>query len=205
MTGQQAGGGAGWRDARPEIIIAAILVAAVGVAGYALAGAGAPGVVAIGAAVIALVAFRGMLPPEQAAPPDALDVAPGHGPASFAGFWRKRAGLADGTRSAAAYDAALRPTLQHLLAARLAERHGISLRDDPDQARQLFCRGDRDDGLWYWVDPARPAIQAGAGPGDRPAGRPGSRAAGRRGSRAGGPPGIPPRTLARLIDRLERL
>ncbi len=181
MTGRQPGDGGSWRDARPEIIIAAILVAAVGVAGYALAGAAAPGVVATGTAVIVLVAFRGMLPPEQAAPQDAPETAAGHRPASFTGFWRKRAGLADGMGSAAAYDAALRPTLQHLLAARLAERHGISLRDDPDHARRLFCRGDRDDGLWYWVDPARPAIQAGE------------------------QPGIPPRTLARLIDRLERL
>lgn len=177
--------GTGWREATPEIIIAVILVAAVGIAGYALAGAAAPGVVAIGAAVIALVAFRGMLPPDQAPPLQELGESAGQIPASFTGFWRKRAGLADGTRSAASYDAALRLTLQHLLAARLAERHGISLRDDPDLARRLLCHGERDDGLWYWVDPARPAVQAGADSGSQP--------------------GIPPRTLARLIDRLERL
>lgn len=176
--------GTGWRDATPEIIIAVTLVAAAGIAGYALAGAAAPGIVAIGAAVIALIAFRGMLPPDQAPPPRETDVAVGQVPASFTGFWRKRAGLADGIRSAASYDATLRPTLQHLLAARLAERHGISLRDDPDQARRLLCQGERDDGLWYWVDPARQASPPG---------------------RANSEPGIPPRTLARLIDRLERL
>jgi hypothetical protein len=88
-----------------------------------------------------------------------------------------------------AYDAGLRPTLQQLLAARLAERHGVSLRDDPQQARRLLCRGSRDDGLWYWVDPARPASSA----------RDESSAA------LSARPGIPPRTLARLIDRLERL
>ena len=62
-----------------------------------------------------------------------------HAPASFAGFWRKRAGLEDGTKSMAAYDNGLRPTLQHLLAARLAERHGISLRDDPDAGPAGYC------------------------------------------------------------------
>jgi hypothetical protein len=195
--------GAGWRDATPEIIIAVTLVAAAGIAGYALAGAAAPAIVAIGAAVIALVAFRGMLPPDQAPPPRELDVAADQLPASFTGFWRKRAGLADGTRSAASYDATLRPTLQHLLAARLAERHGISLRDDPDQARRLLCPGERDDGLWYWVDPARQASQPGPASQDRAG--PGSRRARRRVGRADSEPGIPPRTLARLIDRLERL
>jgi len=80
-----------------------------------------------------------------------------------------------------AYDAELRGTLQRLLAARLAERHGISLHDDPDGARRLLCPTPRDDRLWYWVDPARPP----ATPGQQS--------------------GIPPRTLARLIDRLEQL
>jgi len=102
-------------------------------------------------------------------------------PVTFTGYWRKRAGLVDGTQSLAAYDAVLRGTLQHLLAARLAERHGISLQDDPDAARRLLCPRPRDDALWYWVDPARPPAQAGK------------------------QPGIPPRTLARLIDRLEQL
>jgi hypothetical protein len=102
-------------------------------------------------------------------------------PVTFTGYWRRRAGLVDGTQSLAAYDAVLRGTLQHLLAARLAERHGISLHDDPDAARRRLCPRPRDDALWYWVDPARPP----APPGKQP--------------------GIPPRTLARLIDRLEQL
>jgi hypothetical protein len=79
------------------------------------------------------------------------------------------------------YDAELRGTLQRLLAARLAERHGISLHDDPDGARRLLCPTPRDQRLWYWVDPARPPATAGK------------------------QSGIPPRTLARLIDRLEQL
>jgi hypothetical protein len=144
--------------------------------------AGLPGAAAvvIGAAVIALVVMRAITP--LGAPPGDVSVTDAEAvPVTFTGYWRKRAGLVDGTQSLAAYDAVLRGTLQHLLAARLAERHGISLPDDPDAARRLLCPRPRDDGLWYWVDPARPPAQAGK------------------------QPGIPPRTLARLIDRLEQL
>jgi hypothetical protein len=193
--------GTGWRGATPEIVIALVLVFAVGAAGYAVAGAAAPGIVAIGAAVTALVAFRGMLPAAVAALPDGPDPADSRGTASFTGIWRKRGGVADGTKSMTSYDAGLRLTLQHLLAARLAERHGISLREEPELARRLLCQGDRDDGLWYWVDPARPAGSASVQPASQPGGRAGRRAAGPPGR----VPGIPPRTLARLIDRLERL
>jgi hypothetical protein len=208
MTGKlpvrQAHPASGWRGAVPEIVIAMVLVVALSIAGYALAGSAAPGAVAIGTAVIALVTFRGMLPPEQASSPHRPEMPASQAQASFTGFWRKRAGLVDGTRSAAAFDAGLRPTLQHLLAARLAERHGVSLRDDPDQARRLFCQGDRDDWLWYWVDPARPAIQ-GSEVSTRPTSQSGGRRGRRRRGQAGSQQGIPPRTLARLIDRLERL
>jgi hypothetical protein len=156
------------------------VVAVAAAAGYAAAGlAGLTEVVLI-AAVAALVVLRVLAPP--AAGPQARRPADAEAlPATFTGYWRKRAGLADGTRSMTAYDAELRGTLQHLLAVRLAERHGVSLRDDPDAARRLLCPGPRDDALWYWVDPARPTV-----------------ATQRRS-------GIPPRTLARLIDRLERL
>ncbi len=187
---EPAGSADGWRGAVPELIIAVILVVTVGVAGYILAGPAAPGVIAIGTAVLVLAGFRGMLPPRQASSEHGHASAAGHLAAtSFTGFWRKRAGLADGTKSMAAYDSGLRPTLQQLLAARLAERHGVSLRDDPEAARRLLCPGERDDALWYWIDPARPA----SSDRDEPGTLPGSR------------PGIPPRTLARLIDRLERL
>ena len=170
MTGRQPGDGGSWRDARPEIIIAAILRrrrrhrrVRAGRSRRARRGGNRhrgdrPGRVPRPAA-----AGAGEPPPETAEP------RPATSPASFTGFWRKRAGLADGIGSAAAYDAALRPTLQHLLAARLAERHGISLRDDPDQARRLLCRGQRDDGLWYWVDPARPAGRRPGRPARHPA------------------------------------
>jgi hypothetical protein len=87
------------------------------------------------------------------------------------------------------YDLELRPVLEHLLAARLAERHGVHLYQDPAAARQLLCRTPRDSGLWRWIDPAtRPERSARDGPHPGHDGR-----------------GIPRHTLARLIDRLEKL
>jgi len=83
------------------------------------------------------------------------------------------------------YQGELRPVLEHLLAARLAERHGVHLYQNPDAARRLLCRRPRDADLWAWIDPeSRPETPA---------------------SKAGTERGIPRRTLARLIDRLERL
>ena len=171
----------GWREAVPEVIIAAVVVAVAAVTGYAAAGLAGTAVVVTGAAVAALALLRGLAPKASGAHDDDPPVDYEAVPATFTGYWRKRAGLADGTQSGPAYDAELRGTLQHLLAARLAEHHGVSLRDDPAAARRLLCPRPRDERLWYWVDPARPAVtQAKA-------------------------PGIPPRTLARLIERLERL
>jgi len=181
MSSQAAGqADDGWRAAVPEIIIAAIVVAVAAVAGYAAAGLAGTAVVVTCAAVSSLVVLRFLFP----APAGHVDgrVADTEAiPVTFTGYWRNRAGLVDGTHSMTAYDAELRGTLQRLLAARLAERHGISLHDDPDRARRLLCPTPRDDRLWYWVDPARPPATLG--------------------SRSG----IPPRTLARLIDRMEKL
>jgi hypothetical protein len=83
------------------------------------------------------------------------------------------------------YDTELRPVLEHLLAARLAERHGVHLYQDPAAARRLLCRNPRDADLWPWIDPGtRPETAA-------------RNSTERR--------GIPRPTLARLIDRLEKL
>jgi hypothetical protein len=87
--------------------------------------------------------------------------------------------------SMAFYNDELRPVLEHLLAARLAQRHGVHLYQDPAAARALLCRDFRDADLWTWIDPA-------TRPGESPRG-------------LAEQPGIPQRTLTRLIDRLEIL
>jgi len=179
----RARGPGGWAEAVPEICIAAVVVACGAVTGYAAAGLAGTVVVMAISAVAALALARFIGPGGGPRPDDGrvvsgdLEAIPG----TFNGYWRRRAGLADATQSLPAYDAGLRTTLQHLLAARLAERHGISLHANPAAARRLLCPHPRDEILWYWVDPARPAMVG------------------------GDQRGIPPRTLALLIDRLERL
>jgi hypothetical protein len=200
MTGRGSGGtgqagragagrtGAGWPPG-PELIIAALAVAAIAAAGYAVAGPGALALVAVAAAVISLVVLRSLLPPpplasspEDVSGPDPAVPAPVL--SSFSRQWRRQSRLGDAQASMTSYEAGLRGQLEHLLASRLAERHGISLYDDPAAARQVFTQGRPGyDSLWRWVDPGRPAEPT--PPGDQP--------------------GIPYRTLARLLDRLEHL
>jgi hypothetical protein len=176
------GGAAGgrWRECLPELGAAAILVLSTSLAVYAYAGLGTALLVVGGWALAALVSLLALVPVtgKPLAQPDQRSV---RAHASFLGFWRKRSVLHDATASMAAFDADLRPTLQHLLAARLAERHGVSLDADPAAARRLLLPAGRDQALWFWIDPLRPAESD-------------------RHTR-----GIPPRTLAAIFDRLERL
>lgn len=183
----------GWRSAVPELAIAAGLAAAAAGAGYALGGPAVMTVVVLVAVTAGCVVLRGLARPAAAAPSlEGTDPALAFGPsyASSLDYWRKRARVADGTASRSAYDAGLGRILEHLLASRLAERHGISLYDDPAAARRLLCPGGRDDDLWSWIDPAGQAAEP-ASPG------------GPRDPRD--MPGISQRTLSRLIDRLEQL
>jgi hypothetical protein len=181
---------AAWPSAIPELTIAAGLVAAAAAAAYALGGAAVMAVTVVVAVAAGCGVLRGLVPPAEPAPPvDVADPDLAFGPsfASSGDYWRKRARVADGTESRSAYDAGLRQILEHLLASRLAERHGISLYDDPAAARRLLCPDGRDGDLWPWIDPAGQP----AGPGERADPR--------------DLPGIPQRTLSRLIDRLEQL
>lgn len=173
------------RAGRPELVIAALTVAATAGAGYAMAGAAGAALVVLIAAVVVLVALRALVPDDAAG--GAADPRhprqrpePPAGPA-MTGYWRQRHSVAGGTTQLNSYETGLRRTLEHLLAARLAERHGISLYEDPAAARRAFCRGERDAQLWSWISPER---------------EPGPDAPGS---------GIPRRTLARLLDRLEQL
>lgn len=173
-----------WRRARPEVIIAAILVALAAAAGLAVAGWPGLAVVATVAAALTLAVLRGLAPrpaPQSTRKAPESDTSTMN---SITGFSRQRFIVASGIASRPFYEADLRPMLEHLLAARLAERHGLNLYTDPAAAKRAFVRSARDEALWRWIDPAQ--------------------------ARRGDPPGnstrgIPRRTLARLIDRLEKM
>jgi hypothetical protein len=170
----------GWREAGPELAIAGVAVVAVSLAALAFAGAAAAVITLLSAGAIGLAALR-FLAPANETPPEFEQPSETRGRTAFAGFWRRRAGVQAATQSMASYDFELRGTLQNLLAARLAERHGISLYDDPAAARKLVTAGGWDR-LWYWLDPERPPVYD-----------------------EGRTSGISPRTLALILDRLERL
>lgn len=74
------------------------------------------------------------------------------------------------------YDLATRPLLVRLMATRLADHHGIDLQREPDRARAMVGED-----VWWWLDPHRPP------------------------ERSSQPPGVNDRTLAMLVDRLEKL
>jgi len=181
----------GWKGTGRELAVAAVLGLALTAAAWVLDGPTAAGFVLLICVTLALVGLRALieLDEEPPRPPESHEFGPSQ---SYIGFWRTRSDLFDATRSLSAWDHELRPRLTNLLAARLSERHGISLADDPDAARDLLNAGrhhrhDRRDqpgrhDLWTWIDPQRPT------PPD-----------------AGSKAGIPPNVLAALIDRLEKL
>ena len=169
----------GWAAARRELLIAALLASALTAAAWAFSGAALAALVLLIAVATSLVALRALIEPEHrpAAPEQAEETGPSR---TLVGFWRTRSDLLEATRSLSAWHYGLRPRLTNLLAARLSERHGISLAEDQEAARRLLL-GSRQD-LWRWIDPSQPE------PDD-----------------AGARAGIPPRALAALIDRLEKL
>jgi hypothetical protein len=172
-----------WRGAVPELLIAAALVLALAVAGYAMASWAGLCVVAVATAATAMVILRVLLPP--AAPDKGRTAAQKAQARSLTGYSHRRFVVQTASESLSFYQAELRPVLEHLLAARLAERHGVHLYDDPAAARRLLCRTSRDADLWRWIDPAtRPPVTGRGASTER---------------------GIPRRTLTRLVDRLERL
>jgi hypothetical protein len=170
-----------WRGAGPEMIIAEVTVIVTAVAGYAVAGWAGLAVVAVAAAAFGLLVIRSLLPRRVAdAPREAREKRTAR---PVSGYSHRRFVVQSAIRNRGFYDAELRPVLEHLLAARLAERHGVNLYQDPAAARRVFCKHRYDAALWLWVDPD-PATRA---------------------RQAAGGHGIPRYTLARLIDRLEKL
>jgi hypothetical protein len=100
------------------------------------------------------------------------------------GYSQRRFVVATSLSSRPLYESDLRPVLEHVLAARLAEGHGVNLYTEPEAARLVFCRTGADESLWPWIDPAQAVT------GDE---------------RSRLRHGIPRQTLARLITRLEQL
>ncbi|MGA3218983.1 MAG: hypothetical protein ABSE77_07890 [Acidimicrobiales bacterium] len=182
MINRQRDGRSPWGSARPELAIAGAALAACAISAYAVAGSAATVLVVLIFSALSLVVVNRLLAPVQA-PPLEPEIPTGRRlpTGSFINYWRWRTDLTDAMGSMASYHAKLGPDLEHLLAARLSERHGVSLYHEPEVARSLLCARPRDLDLWAWVDPGRPMA-------DRLDG-----------------PGIPPQTLARLVQRLEQL
>jgi len=177
-----AGPGSRWRDATPELIIAAITVAVAALAGAAVSGWPGVVVVAVAAAVLALLVFRAALPRSAAqASRRAKDKQQAR---AIFGYGQRRFIVATSLTSRPLYESELRPVLEHILAARLAEGHGVNLYTEPEAARRVFCRTRGDESIWPWIDPGQ-AVNAD------------------QRSRLRG--GIPRSVLARLITRLEQL
>jgi hypothetical protein len=171
-----------WRPALPELIIAAVMVAAAALAAAAVAGW--PGVVIVAAAttVIALLLMRAVIP-RSAADPHRRKQDKQRARA-ISGYAQRRFVVATSLSSRPMYESDLRPVLEHILAARLAENHAVNLYTQPAAARKAFCRTRRDESLWRWIDPEQ-TLDAD--------------------ERAGQKNGIPSWTLSRLITRLEQL
>jgi len=170
-----------------------IVVAAA--AGYLMAGWAGLSVAVTAGAAAAMVVLRYLLPTPA---PDAARKAREKPQARLLSRHSHRRFLVHNSiASRGFYQVELRPVLEHLLAARLAERHGVHLYQDPDAARRLLCRRPRDADLWPWIEPVPKPPEI---PKPPDGAQPQTRA-----SKASSEPGIPRRTLARLIDRLERL
>ena len=177
-TGRSAGA---WAGAVREMAVAGLLAGALAAAAWALDGPPAAAVSVLGCAAFAVILLRPLIDQGEQAPPPPVHYA--DRPAQmFHGFWRTQADLAEASRSLAAWDLGARGKLTNLFAARLAERHGISLEADPQAAKRLLLRVPSRFDLWFWIDPGRPTPR-----------------------NAETRPGIPPHVLAALIDRLEQL
>jgi hypothetical protein len=182
-AGDPAADGRGrWHGAGPELAIAGVTIAATALASGAVAGWPGVATVAIAAAALSIVVLRGLAPRSAAqAVRRARDKQVAR---SITGYAQRRFMVSSSLATRTFYEYNLRPVLEHLLAARLAAQHGINLYTDPAAARAVFCRSRGDEALWYWVDPAQALPSSERDMQTR---------------------GIPRRTLARLVNRLEQL
>jgi hypothetical protein len=169
-----------WHGTAPELTIAAVAVVVTAAGGYAVAGWDGMAVVGIAAAAIGLFVLRFLLPQGFADVATKAREKPAEKPVS--GYSHRRFVVETSVSNRAFYDLELRPVLEHLLAARLSERHGVNLYQDPAAARRLFCTHRGDAVLWRWISPEVPREAAQTN---------------RR--------GIPRHVLLRIIERLEKL
>jgi hypothetical protein len=180
---EEGGAASPWRRTSWELITAAVAVIATALAAYATAGWAGLAVAAVAAAAGAMVVLRALLP--QLRPDAAKKASRKRWAGTVIGYSHRKSMVYTAMTSRNYYDAELRPVLEHLLAARLSERHGIHLYTDSEAARRLLCRNRHDADLWRWINPAtRPQTVRPDGSDQH---------------------GIPPYILARLIDRLEQL
>jgi hypothetical protein len=143
-------------------------------AGYLLAGTLGAVVAGVGVWVAVVLVFGARVPGglRRRARPQRLA---SQADAAFPTYRRFLSLVGWAQRSPRHYDHAVRPSLQMLAAARVAERRGLDLYDESGAVAALF--GDD----WELLDPARPA---------------------RADSR---PPGVPLDRLQRMVARLEDL
>jgi hypothetical protein len=169
-----------WHGAAPELTIAAVAVAVTAAGGYAVAGWDGMAVVAIVAAAIGLFVLRSLLPEGVA---DTVKKAREKDrEKTVSGYSHRRFVVHNSVSNLSFYDLELRPVLEHLLAARLSERHGVNLYQDPAAAQRLFCTHRGDAALWRWISPDT------------------ARQPGHTNRR-----GIPRHVLLRITERLEKL
>ena len=112
-----------WRGTTPELLTAAVAVAVAAVAAYAMAGWAGLTVVAVATAAGVMVLLRALLP--QLTPDAARKAREKPRARTLTGYSHRRFVVHNAMTSQNYYDAELRPVLEHLLAARLAERHGM--------------------------------------------------------------------------------
>lgn len=146
---------------------AAALVAAAGcalAAAHLAAGPAAVIILAAGLAVLGLLAARAGIPPALPSrpaprPPDEPDEL-----REFPSYRRVREAVSWSRVSARHHDSVTRPLLVRLLAAALAERHGIDVHREPGRARELVGED-----VWPLLDPGRPRSADTFAPGPDPA------------------------------------
>src|SRR5579859_4987906 len=143
-----------WRPAVPELALAAVAVAAAAFGAAAVSGWPGVVVVAMATAVLALVLLRSLVP--RSAEQSLRRARARQQPRTVSGYGHRRFVVALSLTSRPMYESDLRPVLEHILAARLAERHAINLYTDPEAARSAFCRTRADQQLWPWIAPRQP-------------------------------------------------